>query len=380
MFFEGGRGISLGCNFRRLHAALKDGLSRLSLELGGAGLNCDNEVMKQPSRAATVDLSLILRGLMACAVVWWHAEGNRPDQPLPDFLNVPGRVAVWVFFGLSGYVIAHRLLRSADLVREAPGFYLRRAARVFPLFWAGIIVVLLLVPSIAAQYDPARVLSSLLAVQWLHTNYPVGVFWTLGIELQFYLFSPLIVAFILWARAWWAVGLGWLLLWLAFGHLVDDRSTLGNLQHFIAGMFVARLSMLNAGQKLLSLPWLPPAAGLLGIVALSLSAEWYGAGNYFILSLVVDIAVASLLLLHVSVERRAIPAGAIAKALMVLGTIAYGIYAWHGVLMAVVPTIVDQVALLFLLSLGFAAASYVVFERPLLDWAKSRRWTVPLAP
>ncbi len=55
----------------------------------------------------TVDLSLILRGLFASAVVFWHTIGAYHVDVIPAWMNVPGRVSVWVFFGLSGYVIGH---------------------------------------------------------------------------------------------------------------------------------------------------------------------------------------------------------------------------------------------------------------------------------
>ena len=57
-----------------------------------------------------MDLLLVTRGLMAVAVVVWHAEGYQGD--FPSLLNVPGRTAVWIFFGISGYVIAYGFISS----------------------------------------------------------------------------------------------------------------------------------------------------------------------------------------------------------------------------------------------------------------------------
>lgn len=51
-----------------------------------------------------VDLLLITRGLLALLVIMEHLQGYK--QSFPIFLNVPGRTAVWIFFGISGYVIA----------------------------------------------------------------------------------------------------------------------------------------------------------------------------------------------------------------------------------------------------------------------------------
>lgn len=54
-----------------------------------------------------LDLSLMMRGLMASAVVWWHTAGYSLDLPFLQPFNITGRLAVWVFFGLSGYVIGY---------------------------------------------------------------------------------------------------------------------------------------------------------------------------------------------------------------------------------------------------------------------------------
>ena len=53
----------------------------------------------------TVDLSLMLRGFFASAVVFWHVRGYQIENPVWDFVNVPGRLSVWMFFGLSGYAL-----------------------------------------------------------------------------------------------------------------------------------------------------------------------------------------------------------------------------------------------------------------------------------
>lgn len=80
-----------------------------------------------------MDLLLIVRGLAAISVVVWHAAGYHGELPL---INIPGRVAVWVFFGISGYVISlgffkyrYKLTRSSLLF-----FYMNRALRIYPLF------------------------------------------------------------------------------------------------------------------------------------------------------------------------------------------------------------------------------------------------------
>ena len=83
-----------------------------------------------------IDLLLILRGLAALSVGFWHVTGAY-DPTLPAAFNTSGRTAVWLFFGISGYVIAYgfihgryRLVRS-DLLQ----FYWNRFLRLYPLFF-----------------------------------------------------------------------------------------------------------------------------------------------------------------------------------------------------------------------------------------------------
>jgi peptidoglycan/LPS O-acetylase OafA/YrhL len=47
-----------------------------------------------------VDLLLIVRGILAVSVLFWHIEGYK--ETIPHIFNIPGRTAVWIFFGISG--------------------------------------------------------------------------------------------------------------------------------------------------------------------------------------------------------------------------------------------------------------------------------------
>jgi peptidoglycan/LPS O-acetylase OafA/YrhL len=80
-----------------------------------------------------MDLLLVIRGLAAISVVIWHTVGFEAGYPL---VNIPGRTTVWVFFGISGYVIAYGFLHGRYLL-DGPGlkhFYLNRFLRIYPLF------------------------------------------------------------------------------------------------------------------------------------------------------------------------------------------------------------------------------------------------------
>ena len=155
-----------------------------------------------------VDLSLILRGLFASSVVFWHVLGWRLDGTLWGGINLPGRASVWLFFGLSGYVIAHGFFsgRYSFDMRGVAAFYRKRASRILPLFWltSGIALVASVWVPMDFAVTTESLLSALFMLQWSHVTYPVGVFWTLGIEMQFYLVAPVICWAVAKAGRYWA--------------------------------------------------------------------------------------------------------------------------------------------------------------------------------
>lgn len=105
-----------------------------------------------------------------------------------------GKVAVMVFFMLSGYWVTRVFVeRYAHEVQGITTFYLARFLRIWPLYATVFLIVLLV-----AVFLPLRMPSDL----WLallifgvasHGVDIIGVTWSLDIELQFYLLLPLIV-------------------------------------------------------------------------------------------------------------------------------------------------------------------------------------------
>ncbi|MBI3866576.1 MAG: acyltransferase [Planctomycetia bacterium] len=160
-------------------------------------------------RAAYIDA---LRGIAAFGVACYHiaryAPLNEPARKLVPsaVLNVidHGWVGVQVFFVISGFVIAY----SVRNARVTPGYLgnyaLRRSIRLDPPYWTTIAYVLLLhavmylhlgfdspldVPSkLEPELSWRLVVSHLLYLQGIlrYDNLSAG-FWTLCIEVQFYL-------------------------------------------------------------------------------------------------------------------------------------------------------------------------------------------------
>jgi peptidoglycan/LPS O-acetylase OafA/YrhL len=117
-----------------------------------------------------------------------------------------GFAGVCLFFVLSGFLITGILLRCRDRIAAGdsrPGFqlrqfYMRRALRILPAFYATLIA------AAALQMGPARptfwwhffYASNILFA--LHGTWPgvVSHFWSLAVEEQFYLFWPWLVLFV----------------------------------------------------------------------------------------------------------------------------------------------------------------------------------------
>ncbi|MBI5840699.1 MAG: acyltransferase [Chloroflexi bacterium] len=116
-----------------------------------------------------------------------------------------GWVGVDIFFVLSGFLITSILLRTRDDKNYFKNFYMRRALRIFPLYYICITLILFFTPILDPEYT-ARVphaIPFLLLYQqnWLILSDGSGlnaylfVTWSLAIEEQFYLIWPTVVYF-----------------------------------------------------------------------------------------------------------------------------------------------------------------------------------------
>jgi len=150
-----------------------------------------------------------LRGIAALSVVLFHVyaknllpmTGYEFPEPL-HWLFSEGHLGVYVFFVISGFVIAQSIQGESITPRFAGWFALRRSIRLDLPYWATIVgMIVLTLISNRMQHERSlpvpsagAVLSHLVYLQGF-LGYPniVGVFWTLCYEVQFYLTLILIV-------------------------------------------------------------------------------------------------------------------------------------------------------------------------------------------
>lgn len=109
-----------------------------------------------------------------------------------------GWVGVDLFFVLSGYLITRILLSTKESPRYFTTFYGRRALRIFPLYYAVLVAVLLILPRLV---PPTPELDAILGRQvflwtylsnWVRDTFnsdyaALKHFWSLSVEEQFYL-------------------------------------------------------------------------------------------------------------------------------------------------------------------------------------------------
>jgi peptidoglycan/LPS O-acetylase OafA/YrhL len=121
-----------------------------------------------------------LRGIAASLVVFMHACGMVPGAS--DFyawllVIDPGRVGVVAFFCISGFLIPF----TVDDLRT---FVVRRASRILPAFWLSIPLSLLVA---SHAFGLKTIVLNILMVPRLFGNESIsGVYWTLEIEVLFY--------------------------------------------------------------------------------------------------------------------------------------------------------------------------------------------------
>ena len=158
----------------------------------------------QPRQLEVINL---LRGIAALAVAWFHFTNGNVDFLDPGLLKISGKygyLGVQVFFVISGFIIPYSLERSQFkmLPHHYKNFLAKRFIRLHPAYLASIALTIFLwyLSTLHPQFqgsppdiDPINLL--------LHFGYLNGifnqpwispVFWTLGIEFQYYFLILLI--------------------------------------------------------------------------------------------------------------------------------------------------------------------------------------------
>jgi peptidoglycan/LPS O-acetylase OafA/YrhL len=149
-----------------------------------------------------------LDGIRGLAIIWvvFHNTLNDNFAPASGVLHFvallarPGWIGVQLFFALSGFLITAGLLDTQEADNYFSGFYAKRALRILPLYYAVLLLLLVIVPRVAGSLGALSAVPEhqaslwLFVINWTHTGpYGFAHFWSLAVEEQFYLFWPLVV-------------------------------------------------------------------------------------------------------------------------------------------------------------------------------------------
>lgn len=136
-----------------------------------------------------------LNGLRAAAVglvLFAHFAGPYAPAPLARQMSTLGWVGVDLFFVVSGFIITTLLLRERDRAGRVSlrAFYLRRALRLLPAYYAYLLAVGLTWPGGLTERDWVGVLTYTQNFTPGLGSWPVAHFWSLSLEEHFYLAWP----------------------------------------------------------------------------------------------------------------------------------------------------------------------------------------------
>lgn len=308
----------------------------------------------------------VLRGLAALLVICYHVieVGQWTTFPIHGAYLLPrvGWIGVDLFFVISGFVIGKSALeaQARDPLTWKTRFWDRRVRRIFPLYFATLLVYLFMTQPGILQYGLKSVWHVLSHVLMLHHFLPEtsgsinGPNWSVALEVQFY-------ALMLWATPWLArnslprIAVTWIgiaLAWRYGSTLVFTPGTAdvttqrvyatqlpGVLDQFVLGILLAKLAV--SGR--LAFTWARLGVAL-AVTIVSLGAAWFTfwpRSHYWYLSSMIvlwrfllNVGFAGLLAVFLILPGSG---RGWAKPFVYLGEISYGLYLWHSpILMALI--------------------------------------------
>jgi peptidoglycan/LPS O-acetylase OafA/YrhL len=357
-----------------------------------------------------------LRALCIVAVIAFHVVSS--DRPWLENIARRGWCGVDVFFVLSGFLITWIIAREMDQTGSVnlSRFYARRALRLQPTFFTG----LLAVTALMFFFNHAKFLGMMAAMPFFLTysyNFAVafgviqlssyGQVWSLCIEEHFYLVWPWVLRRC-GTRKCLRIALGVVIFvliyrtmlygWLNWGHL--GSPSLGSLDRIYYGTdtridaillgcataLALREASLHAFfQRLADWRWFTSAAVVAALIAFAwatggaFKGGWRGATVGFSLMAVATAAVLLAVLLR---PQSLLARGLGWRPMVFVGRISYGIYLFHDPLWNALARVMglgsgrvgtlpqEIVALLvtFFGSVALAWAHFVIVEKRFLAW------------
>ena len=349
-----------------------------------------------------------LRGIAVLLVLWVHLPALALGTPIADFRAalLPGNVGVDLFFVLSGFLITRILLVDRERGVPLRYFLARRFLRIFPIYYLTIAVLM-------PRLDPVEEL----ACATYTSNYvflfrePTSALehtWSLAVEEHFYLLWPPLVAFLsprtsrrvilLAVLPLGVLSCGWALFmgdWQTHATALKEFcQRASNVRFFSLGLgalvafheqllrtHIRRTILVIAGACVIAWSFSRTGLETTGVDQFLARIPATGGDPRSFLppiqALAIPFGSAAAVIACVAYSKSRWPHAALMRArpLQWIGRISYGLYLYHFPIFGAgvwgpepgVPSGV-RVAGVLLLSVGLAALSYVLFEKPLLNY------------
>lgn len=328
-----------------------------------------------------------LRGIAALMVVIFHADGAFLAEKywgvdLTDGWIMPaGRAGVYLFFALSGFVIANAHLDDIGAPSLLGRYAYRRFTRIYPIYWVVALTVLVLGLLLPSLYDeklayPLYLAGILTLIPFDGDRGNLAVTWTLFYEVLFYgVFAILIISRRVGRAAiaaWGALCVAALVADFQIGILTSHLNLI-----FLAGMGAAivyrRGPQSRAATIMATLACLA-AFAVTWMLAREAGAITTGQALSFGLSGAV------LVWAIAETERRV--GGANLRLLGLIGDASYSIYLTHYLAISICAKVLNRFhtglhpafdfVLVVVASVACGVLVFLIIERPMLRYARDR--------
>lgn len=335
-----------------------------------------------------------LRALSIGMVVIGHCSGtlrtiNSGAATFLGFIGA-GRLGVSIFFVISGFLITTLLVREHLTTHtiSLKDFYVRRAFRIFPGFYAYWLVALALTLLGYIHLSHSDLISAATYV-WNYTPRKVdtwflGHTWSLSVEEQFYLLWPLMLKYSGPKRGTWiAIGVviaSPFIRVASYFLLPASRPRIGMMLHTRADslMIGALLSLICLNQdhlrilKQFASSWLIPVASLCFAAIDTMLTMRFKGGYLLSIGFSLQNLMIVLLIAHVVFYDKTVLGRILNYPVVVhVGLISYSLYLWQQLFLTTKNTTFTGMFPLNIVCAFFAAElSYYLLEKPFLQLRK----------